>query len=154
MDKQPQENITRRRVLVGLANLSLAGVLLSVIRGSLRFLTPPIRQSVPVEITAGPPEIFAPGLTPLPDGRVFIGRDEAGLFAMSAICTHLGCTVARADGELACPCHASRFTLDGANLTGPASQPLPHLNLGLTDDGFLRIHLTEPVPPATRLKLS
>ncbi len=153
MSNQLQENITRRRILVGLGNLSLAGALIGLGRGALNFLTPPVSSSQPAEIEAGPPEGFAVGLTPLPDGRAFIGRDDAGLFAVSAICTHLGCTVARAGDELACPCHASRFTLDGDNLTGPAALPLPHLKLSLDDRGLLKIHPTEPVSATIRLKL-
>lgn len=151
MDDQSWENTTRRRVLIGLANVSLAGALLSLGRGALDFLIPPLALHAPAEITAGPPEQFAAGLTPLPDASVFIGRDQAGLFAVSAVCTHLGCTVTRTDNELACPCHASRFALDGTRLAGPATQSLPQLKLSLTDDGLLKVHLTEPVPPATRL---
>ncbi len=46
--------------------------------------------------------------------------------ALSLRCTHLGCTVAldRAAGELVCPCHGSRFALDGAVVAGPAENPL------------------------------
>jgi Rieske Fe-S protein len=54
-------------------------------------------------------------------------RDEAGgLQAVSARCTHLGCTVLFNDAERAweCPCHGSRFAVDGAVLQGPANRPL------------------------------
>ena len=54
-------------------------------------------------------------------------RDEAGtLHAVSAVCTHLGCIVAFNDAELSwdCPCHGSRFDVDGAILQGPANKPL------------------------------
>lgn len=49
--------------------------------------------------------------------------------AVSATCTHLGCLVAFNDAERAweCPCHGSRFDIDGAVLQGPANRPLaPH----------------------------
>jgi Rieske Fe-S protein len=54
-------------------------------------------------------------------------RDETGgLQAVSARCTHLGCTVLFNDAERAweCPCHGSRFAVDGAVLQGPANRPL------------------------------
>jgi glycine/D-amino acid oxidase-like deaminating enzyme/nitrite reductase/ring-hydroxylating ferredoxin subunit len=54
-------------------------------------------------------------------------RDEAGeLHALSATCTHLGCVVAFNDAERAweCPCHGSRFAIDGSILQGPANKPL------------------------------
>jgi glycine/D-amino acid oxidase-like deaminating enzyme/nitrite reductase/ring-hydroxylating ferredoxin subunit len=55
--------------------------------------------------------------------RVAAARDEDGtLYAVSARCTHLGCLVAWNDAERSwdCPCHGSRFALDGTVLEGPA----------------------------------
>lgn len=55
-------------------------------------------------------------------------RDEAGaLHAVNARCTHLGCLVAFNNAERSwdCPCHGSRFDVDGAVLQGPAVRPLP-----------------------------
>jgi len=65
----------------------------------------------------------------------------------------LGCTVARSDEGLTCPCHGSRFTRKGVNLSGPASEALPHLALVLTDGGVLEVNLTQNVPPDTRLEI-
>ncbi|WP_285246147.1 FAD-dependent oxidoreductase [Pseudarthrobacter sp. efr-133-R2A-89] len=55
-------------------------------------------------------------------------RGQAGeLHAVSATCTHLGCTVGfnREDSTWDCPCHGSRFTVDGAVIQGPATEDLP-----------------------------
>jgi Rieske Fe-S protein len=54
-------------------------------------------------------------------------RDAQGvLHECSAVCTHLGCVVQWNAGEKSwdCPCHGSRFGIDGAILNGPARQPL------------------------------
>ncbi|MFF2347468.1 FAD-dependent oxidoreductase [Pseudarthrobacter sp. NPDC058119] len=55
-------------------------------------------------------------------------RDEAGhVHAVSAVCTHLGCTVGfnRTDRTWDCPCHGSRFDVDGKVIQGPATEDLP-----------------------------
>jgi len=60
-------------------------------------------------------------------GWLAVSRDDVGeLRAVSAACTHLGCLVGFNDEEKAweCPCHGSRFALDGAVLNGPATTPL------------------------------
>jgi glycine/D-amino acid oxidase-like deaminating enzyme/nitrite reductase/ring-hydroxylating ferredoxin subunit len=61
-------------------------------------------------------------------GRKVAGhRDDDGtLHAVSSRCTHLGCQVAwnAAERTWDCPCHASRFAVDGEVLNGPAVDPL------------------------------
>jgi Rieske Fe-S protein len=55
-------------------------------------------------------------------------RDDHGeLHAVSMRCTHLGCLVRfnGAESSWDCPCHGSRFDVDGAVLEGPAVKPLP-----------------------------
>ena len=61
------------------------------------------------------------------DGRTAAYRDDDGeLHAVSARCTHLGCTVRFNDAERSwdCPCHGSRFDLTGKVLEGPAVHDL------------------------------
>ncbi|THA75611.1 FAD-dependent oxidoreductase [Streptomyces sp. A0642] len=63
------------------------------------------------------------------DGRrCAVYRDEGGeVHAVSARCTHLGCLVAFNEAETTweCPCHGSRFAIDGEVVHGPAVRPLP-----------------------------
>jgi Rieske Fe-S protein len=54
-------------------------------------------------------------------------RDSAGqLHALSPVCTHMGCVVSWNAGERSwdCPCHGSRFGIDGVVLNGPAVKDL------------------------------
>src|SRR5205085_5271433 len=65
----------------------------------------------------------------LPDGagKKGVYRDfDGNLHAVSLRCTHLGCLVRfdAAERSWICPCHGSRFDVDGAVLEGPAVQPL------------------------------
>ena len=67
------------------------------------------------------------------DGRlVAAARDDDGtLHCVSPVCTHLGCRVAfnRAERTWDCPCHGSRFAVDGAVLEGPAVDPLERVDV-------------------------
>lgn len=66
--------------------------------------------------------------------RCAVYRDLQGTpHAVSATCTHLGCIVHFDDAEeaWACPCHGSRFDVDGAVLHGPAQRPLAEVDLSL-----------------------
>ncbi|MFI9007761.1 FAD-dependent oxidoreductase [Actinosynnema sp. NPDC053489] len=61
-------------------------------------------------------------------GKAGVYRDEAGgVHGVSLRCTHLGCLVRFNPAERSwdCPCHGSRFDVDGAVLEGPATKPLP-----------------------------
>lgn len=61
-------------------------------------------------------------------GKTGVYRDEDGqLHAVSMRCTHLGCLVRfnAAERSWDCPCHGSRFDVDGEVLEGPATKPLP-----------------------------
>jgi glycine/D-amino acid oxidase-like deaminating enzyme/nitrite reductase/ring-hydroxylating ferredoxin subunit len=84
--------------------------------------------------------LLASGLSGLPPGRATVTRqgasmvaayrDDAGeLHAVSARCTHLGCLVQFNNAERTwdCPCHGSRFALDGQVVQGPAVHPLRRL---------------------------
>ena len=53
-------------------------------------------------------------------------RATATLHAVSLRCTHLGCLLRfnAAERSWDCPCHGSRFDVDGSVLEGPAVKPL------------------------------
>jgi Rieske Fe-S protein len=60
--------------------------------------------------------------------KVVVTQPKSGEFkAFSAICTHMGCTVAGvANGTITCPCHASTYDAATGQVTGgPAPAPLP-----------------------------
>ena len=61
------------------------------------------------------------------DGKpLIVSQPSKGeIVAFSAICTHMGCTVAPAASMIECPCHGSTYDLaTGVNTGGPAPKPL------------------------------
>jgi Rieske Fe-S protein len=59
-------------------------------------------------------------------GDTVVTQPTAGVFkGLSSVCTHAGCNVNKiADGTIDCPCHGSKFNLDGTVAHGPAAKPL------------------------------
>jgi cytochrome b6-f complex iron-sulfur subunit len=64
------------------------------------------------------------------------------LFALTSVCTHLGCTPNWLDGEqkFKCPCHGSGFYITGVNFEGPAPRPLERAGLRIAEDGMLEVN--------------
>jgi len=72
-------------------------------------------------------------------GSVLVVRSGGGVTVFSAQCPHAGCDVAPSskDGKLACPCHESRFELDGRSAGGPAPRALDALEAEVRDGRVL-----------------
>jgi cytochrome b6-f complex iron-sulfur subunit len=81
---------------------------------------------------------------------VLLALQAGQVSALSAKCTHVGCTVVwqnagnssqgqssasgTTEGLLVCPCHSSRFAPSGAVLGGPAKGPLPRFTVRVQGD--------------------
>jgi Rieske Fe-S protein len=84
-------------------------------------------------------------------------RQADGFAVMSTKCRHAGCTVAYKSNTQSfdCPCHGSRYRLDGSVLRAPADTPqLPPLLYRATcrQNGLLTISRTNYVKDATLVK--
>jgi Rieske Fe-S protein len=75
-----------------------------------------------------------------PDWEVVVTQPTTGAYrGFTSICTHTGCNVDQvADGLIRCPCHGSRYRLDGTVAAGPAPRPLPERAVTVVD-GDLRL---------------
>jgi len=77
----------------------------------------------------------------IPEFRVWIIREDKGIYAIFAKCTHLGCTPRwlAAEDKFKCPCHGSGYYRSGLNFEGPAPRPMDRFQVGVGEDGQLLV---------------
>ncbi len=142
---------TSRREFLGLA--SLGTVILSsftVVAGVLRMTKPSVHYEESRKFKIGKPENFPLGTAiKLDDRKVFIFSGAAGLHAISATCTHLGCIVAISETGFKCPCHGSKYNRDGKVIGGPAPRPLAWFEISKSVDGSLVVDASREVRKGT-----
>jgi len=153
---QGENEITRRDFLNGitLGALGIAG--LGSVAVTYQFFSPNVLFEPPTTFRAGNPDLYpVHSVTFLQDQQVYIVRMPEGFYAVSAVCTHLGCvTQWKPDAEMiACPCHGSKFKSDGTKIEGPAPRPLPHFAVSLTADGELLVDKLQNIKPTQVLKV-
>jgi Rieske Fe-S protein len=94
------------------------------------------------------------GLNAVSGRTVAIGRDAMGVYALTLVCTHQGCTAAPAGAvgarQVNCPCHGSQFDRNGAVIRGPAGRPLVHFAVTVDPAGNIIIHSTMQVAATVR----
>lgn len=144
-----------RRSFLGLA--SLGAVILSsltVLAGALRLTKPNVYYEESKKFKIGKPENFPVGVVKkLEDQRVYIFSENDGLHVISSVCTHLGCIVAITEEGFQCPCHGSKFNLEGKVIAGPAPSNLPWWEISQGLDGTLIVDATKEVKQGTTFKV-
>jgi cytochrome b6-f complex iron-sulfur subunit len=157
-ERPPQQNdgVSRRDFLneIAFSALGIAGVGSAVV--TYRYLSPNVLFEPPTKFRAGSPDLYPLNtVTYLPDQQVYVVRAAEGFYAVSAVCTHLGCITQwkPESNQIACPCHGSKFKPDGVKIEGPAPRPLPHFLITLTLDGELQVDKLETVKPSQVLKV-
>ena len=166
------EKSDRRDFLVKLGIGSGIAALGAQTVASMRSLVPNVSYDAPTTVKLGMPNDFPEGLKFLTDERLFVFRQGNTFHSVSAVCTHLGCTVRaealpqpemktvegqslRLTHRFLCPCHGSRYTGDGSNVSGPAPKPLAWYHLSVSpDDGPLVVDLARPVERDFRLTIA
>jgi cytochrome b6-f complex iron-sulfur subunit len=139
------ENIWSRRNVLGIGGwLGIIGALHAGGAALVALLFPRVLFEPPTAFKAGPPSAFNVGEVSeryMREYRVWIVREEEGLYALSGICTHLGCTPRwlGPENKFKCPCHGSGFRRDGSNFEGPAPRPLERVKITRSDDGQVLI---------------
>ncbi len=142
MAEEGEKKISRRsfldRLIVGSMFVSALAVLGSV----LTYIYPPKKEGGAERAE----RVEVASLADLPVGKakpvvyqnknVMVMHVQAGLFAVSMKCTHLGCMVEWEEGPqtLKCPCHAAFFDYQGKVISGPAPKPLPAYKVEVAND--------------------
>jgi cytochrome b6-f complex iron-sulfur subunit len=146
MTPPPHDRLQRRNFLaLTLGWCSTLFALGASLAAAGRFLVPNVLYEPNRRFKALKPEDYPEGPTFLPNLRVFLFREDKRFRAVSAVCTHLGCTVNLVGKGFHCPCHGSVFTQDGAVVSGPAPAPLTWFELTLSRDGRLVIDTSQPI---------
>ena len=141
-----------RRDFLGLASVwaAAAALLLSLV-GMLRLPKAAVLASPSRKFRVSLPESLAEGAPFIPPGRsVALFRDAKGVYAVSLVCTHLGCIVKTTTDGFECPCHGSRFSADGAVLKGPAPRALPWAKVSGSGGNYV-VDEDVMVPPGTKV---
>jgi len=70
---------------------------------------------------------------------LLIKTEQGELKALSAVCTHMQCTVQYSKEEklIKCPCHFGRYDLNGKNISGPPPKPLAEFEVILKDNNII-----------------
>ena len=127
-----------------LAWAAFAASMLATLTATGRFMFPNVLFEPPATFKAGLPNEIQVGQV---DERfkqrfaVWLVRDQDGIFALSTVCTHLGCTPnwLEAEQKYKCPCHGSGYYKNGINFEGPTPRPLERFAISLGADGLILV---------------
>lgn len=72
-----------------------------------------------------------------PEGKFWMSSTDDGIAALYMVCTHLGCLFkwVEANERFECPCHGSKFELNGKYIEGPAPRSLDRFEITVLTSG-------------------
>ncbi len=147
-DRFKEAELDRRQFFVKLGLGSVAVAAVGTAAFGYDFLSPNVLYEPSPVVNEGKPDEYPPDSVTLdPAAAIFVVNSGQGYYALQATCTHLGCLTAWKPelGIIACPCHGSKFKVDGTKIAGPAPRPLPWFRMWLNDDGDLMVDRSQPL---------
>ena len=156
-DDAKQGPISRRYFLelVGIGSIAVTAAGSAIL--TMEYLSPNVLLEPSPTFKAGPVDEYTPdSVTKMKEEKVYIVRAKEGYFyALSDVCTHLGCITnwLADEGIIACPCHGSRFDMHGNVIHGPAPRPLQRYAISLNEKGQLVVDKAQIVDENVILKV-
>jgi cytochrome b6-f complex iron-sulfur subunit len=142
-DTDESKQIARRRRFVMASVLGFLGVNFVMF---LRFFLPRALYEPKTNFTIGYPSDYGFGVDTKFQNqyRIWVVRNTEGIFVISAICTHLGCTPdwKASENKFKCPCHGSGYDPEGVNFEGPAPRPMDRAHVELDPEGRIVVDLS------------
>jgi Rieske Fe-S protein len=148
-----RQRVGRRQVIAAAAGLAAGGAVAGCAASPAMAPPPGPPTDAPADSQAAHPTAAGSAGTtlgpasdvPVGGGTVFeslevvVTQPTAGRFVgLTAVCTHTGCIVDKVvDGLIECPCHGSRYRLDGTVAGGPAPRALPARPVTVVDGSIV-----------------
>lgn len=154
LDEEPEAGVDRRDFLarLGVGACTVAAVGAGLV--TLDYLKPKVLFEPPTAFRAGSPLDYPEGTVRFHKAqKAYVIGGASGVYALSAVCTHLGCITRYLADEraIACPCHGSRFDLEGEVTHGPAPRPLPWVDVRV--DGTTGLLIVDTGVPVAKGKV-
>lgn len=138
----PKE-VSRRKVLGFIGWSTFWGTLAATLAGTGRYMFPEVIYEPSPIFKAGSPKDYPVGVSTsfLSSQQTWIINDGSAIYALIAICTHLGCTPdwLLNENKFKCNCHGSGYYVSGVNFEGPAPRAMERAKIYVGDDGQLVI---------------
>ncbi|MFQ5707123.1 MAG: ubiquinol-cytochrome c reductase iron-sulfur subunit [bacterium] len=146
------ENISRRGFLGwGFAVFTGMASFFVFLLTAFRMPLPSLMPGKSGKFKIGRKEDFPPGTARyFEEQRTYVFADQDGIFAVSSVCTHLGCVVNKEEKQFTCPCHGSRYDLTGKVTHGPAPKNLPWFKVEQLPSGRLIVDRSRIVRTGTK----
>jgi cytochrome b6-f complex iron-sulfur subunit len=143
-----ENQYSRRDLLNRIGWTATLATFAGLMGSAFRYVIPNVLYEPPLIFKIGRPQDYPEGVDYLDDKRIFVIRQGNLIKVVSAVCTHLGCSVQWSSerNRFECPCHGSLFNARGQVTVGPAQTALPWYAVSLTPDGRLLVDESQSVP--------
>lgn len=149
MNEDNKTSLNRREFFgwLSIAWISFAAASAGLASFVFRYLYPNVNFEPAMDFIAGAPDDYDRGVDERWKNQfgVWMVKSEGKLFALSNICTHLGCIPNWLPAELKfkCPCHGSGYYMSGVNFEGPAPRPLERYKITMNAEGKIIVDKTK-----------